>query len=136
MNLGQIIGELGPILERAQSCEQLIAEACVVPETRSSGKSHTVAFRFAANRRVRQALTTFADNSRHGSECREDLQRRPGPEEAPPARDPHPGPGLAAGDVGLLARRHLLRPVHPPSQQRDQHVHRGAFDGIGVDSGD
>jgi transposase len=68
VNLGQIIGELGPILERAQSCEQLIAEAGVVPVTRASGKSHTVAFRFAANRRVRQALTTFADNSRHGSE--------------------------------------------------------------------
>ncbi|MFF3879014.1 hypothetical protein ACFYYV_47700, partial [Streptomyces sp. NPDC001978] len=31
---------------------------------RASGKSRTVAFRFATNRRARVALTTFADNSR------------------------------------------------------------------------
>ncbi|MEU1601515.1 IS110 family transposase [Streptomyces sp. NPDC005708] len=68
VNLGQIIGEIGPILERAQTCEQFIAEAGVVPVTRASGKSHTVAFRFATNRRARVALTTFADNSRHGSQ--------------------------------------------------------------------
>ena len=68
VSLGQIIGEIGPILERAQSCEQLIAEAGVVPVTRASGKSRTVTFRFATNRRARLALTTFADNSRHGSD--------------------------------------------------------------------
>lgn len=68
VNLGQIIGEIGPLLERAQTCEQFIAEAGVVPVTRASGKSRTVAFRFATNRRARVALTTFADNSRHGSD--------------------------------------------------------------------
>ncbi|WP_392968202.1 IS110 family transposase [Streptomyces sp. LN245] len=68
VNLGQIIGEVGPLLERAQTCEQFIAEAGVVPVTRASGKSRTVAFRFATNRRARVALTTFADNSRHGSD--------------------------------------------------------------------
>lgn len=68
VNLGQIIGEVGPLLERAQTCEQLIAEAGVVPVTRASGKSRTVAFRFATNRRARVALTTFADNSRHDSD--------------------------------------------------------------------
>jgi transposase len=68
VSLGQVIGEIGPLLERAQTCEQLIAEAGVVPVTRASGKSRTVAFRFATNRRARVALTTFADNSRHGSD--------------------------------------------------------------------
>lgn len=67
VNLGQIIGEIGPILERAESCEQFIAETGVVPVTRASGKSHAVTFRFATNRRARIAITTFADNSRHGS---------------------------------------------------------------------
>jgi hypothetical protein len=66
-SLGQVIGEIGPILERARTCEQLIAEAGVVPVTRASGKSRVVAFRFATNRRARIALTAFADNSRHGS---------------------------------------------------------------------
>ncbi|MFE5582890.1 IS110 family transposase [Kitasatospora sp. NPDC056531] len=68
VNLGQIIGEIGPILERAESCEQFIAEAGVVPVTRASGKSRAVTFRFATNRRARLAVTTFADNSRHGSD--------------------------------------------------------------------
>lgn len=68
VSLGQVIGEIGPILERAHTCEQLIAETGVVPETRASGESRTVAFRFATNRRARVALTTFTDNSRHGSD--------------------------------------------------------------------
>ena len=68
VNLGQIIGELGPLLERAQTCEQFIAEAGVVPVTRASGKSRSVSFRYATNRRARVALTTFADNSRHDSD--------------------------------------------------------------------
>ncbi|MGI5141595.1 IS110 family transposase [Streptomyces sp. CA-106110] len=68
VSLGQVIGEIGPILERAQTCEQLIAEAGVVPVTRASGKARTVSFRFATNRRARVALTTFADNSRHGGD--------------------------------------------------------------------
>ncbi|MFD4632468.1 IS110 family transposase [Streptomyces sp. NPDC058284] len=68
VNLAQIIGEIGPFLERAQSCEQLIAETGVVPVTRASGKSRSVGFRFAANRRARLAIATFADNSRHSSD--------------------------------------------------------------------
>ncbi|WP_432169308.1 IS110 family transposase [Streptomyces sp. 1222.5] len=68
INLGQIIAEVGPILERAQTCEQLIAEAGVVPVTRASGKSRSVTFRYATNRRARLAMTQFADNSRHGSD--------------------------------------------------------------------
>ncbi|MEY9850310.1 transposase [Streptacidiphilus sp. BW17] len=68
INLGQIIGEIGPILERAETCEQFIAETGVVPVTRASGKSHAVTFRFATNRRARLAVTVFADHSRHGSD--------------------------------------------------------------------
>lgn len=68
INLAKIIGEIGPILERSHSCEQLIAEAGVVPVTRASGKSRSVTFRVATNRRARLALTQFADNSRHGSD--------------------------------------------------------------------
>jgi transposase len=67
VSLGQVIGEVGPLLERARTGDQLIAETGVVPVTRASGKSHAVAFRFATNRRARLALTQFADNSRHGS---------------------------------------------------------------------
>lgn len=68
INLGQIIGEIGPMLERATSCAQLAAETGAAPVTKESGKHRTVNFRHAVNRRARQALTTWADNSRHSSD--------------------------------------------------------------------
>lgn len=66
LNLAQIIGEVGQILERANSFDQFAAETGIAPVTRASGKSHIVGFRHATNRRARQALHTWFDNSRHG----------------------------------------------------------------------
>jgi transposase len=68
INLGQIVGEIGPMLERATSCAQLAAETGTAPVTKESGKHRAVTFRWAVNRRARQALMTFADNSRHSSD--------------------------------------------------------------------
>jgi transposase len=65
LNLAQIVAEVGPILERAENAEQIAAEAGVAPVTYASGHKHAVAFRVSANRHARQALTVFADNSRH-----------------------------------------------------------------------
>jgi transposase len=67
ISLAQLLGELGPILDRASSVDQAAAEAGATPVTRASGKTTTVRFRMAANRNARQALHVFADNSRHGS---------------------------------------------------------------------
>ncbi len=67
VNAAQILAELGQDRQRFASAEQLAAEAGVAPVTRASGKHHTVTFRWACNKRLRQALTTFADNSRHAS---------------------------------------------------------------------
>lgn len=67
VNLAQIIAEVGPVLDRAATVEQLVAECGAAPVTRASGKTKTVAFRWAANRQARTALHTFADNSRHAS---------------------------------------------------------------------
>src|SRR5699024_6859476 len=53
--------------EHAASADQLAAEAGVVPVTRASGKSRAVVFRYATNKRARQALVRWADNSRHDS---------------------------------------------------------------------
>jgi hypothetical protein len=39
----------------------------MTPVTRVSGKHRAVHFRWACNKRFRQAMTTFADNSRHAS---------------------------------------------------------------------
>lgn len=63
----QILAELGSVRERFDSDEHLAAEAGVVPVTYASGKHKAVAFRWACNHRLRKALTTLADNSRHAS---------------------------------------------------------------------
>jgi transposase len=67
VNLGQILAEVGPILDRAVDVEQAAAECGASPVTKASGKSTSVHFRWAANTRARKALQIFADNSRHSS---------------------------------------------------------------------
>ncbi|HNF63959.1 MAG TPA: IS110 family transposase, partial [Rhodocyclaceae bacterium] len=63
----QILAELGSVRERFDSDEHLAAEAGVAPVTYASGKHKAVVFRWACNHRLRRALTTLADNSRHAS---------------------------------------------------------------------
>jgi transposase len=67
VNAAQILAELGDDRARFPTPEQLAAEGGVAPVTHASGKHRGVAFRWACNKRLRQALTTFADNSRHAS---------------------------------------------------------------------
>ena len=67
INAAQILAELGDERRRFSSAEHLAAEAGVAPVTHASGKHHGVAFRWACNKRLRAALTTFANNSRHAS---------------------------------------------------------------------
>ena len=65
VNAAQILAELGDDRARFASAEQLAAEAGVAPVTRASGKHRDVTCRFACNKRLRLALSTWADNSRH-----------------------------------------------------------------------
>lgn len=67
VNAAQILAELGDARERFLTEEQLAAEAGVCPVTHESGKSRGVTFRWACNHRLRAAITTWADNSRHES---------------------------------------------------------------------
>ncbi|MBC5768726.1 IS110 family transposase [Ramlibacter albus] len=60
----QILAELGDVPQRFPTPERLAAEAGVVPVTYESGKSRSVAFRWACNHRLRRAITCLADNSR------------------------------------------------------------------------
>jgi len=66
-NAAQILAELGQERLRFPSAEQLAAEAGVVPVTLESGKHRGVSFRWACNKRLRRAVTIFADNSRRAS---------------------------------------------------------------------
>lgn len=64
INAAQILAELGDDRQRFQTVEQLAAEAGVAPVTHASGKHRGVACRFACNKRLRQAITTWADYRR------------------------------------------------------------------------
>lgn len=63
----QILAELGDDRARYLTADQLAAEAGLAPVTHQSGKSRGVTFRWACNRRLRKAITCFADGSRHQS---------------------------------------------------------------------
>jgi len=67
VNAAQILAELGDDRARFPSDEQFAAEGGLAPVTHASGQHHAVVFRWACNKRLRRALTTFADNSRHAS---------------------------------------------------------------------
>ena len=67
INAAQILAELGDAPARFGCEANLAAQAGVAPVTYTSGKRHGVGFRWAANKRLRVAITTFADNSRHES---------------------------------------------------------------------
>jgi len=68
ISAAQLLAELGPILDRAPTAEAAAAEAGASPVTRTTGKHrHGAHFRYATNPKPRQALTLWADNSRHGS---------------------------------------------------------------------
>jgi len=64
----QILAELGDVRERFPNADLLAAEAGAVPVTYQSGKTRSVAFRWACNHRLRRAITCLADNSRHAND--------------------------------------------------------------------
>jgi transposase len=67
INAAQLLSELGDDRCRFLSEEHLAAEAGVAPVTVASGKHRGVIFRWACNKRLRGAITCWADNSRHSS---------------------------------------------------------------------
>ena len=67
INAAQMLSEWGDCREAYDSPEAVCALAGLTPVTKHSGKHHAVHFRWACNTRFRQAVTTFADNSRHAS---------------------------------------------------------------------
>ncbi|HWO69263.1 MAG TPA: transposase, partial [Actinomycetota bacterium] len=62
-----LLAEIGDARERFPDEECLAALAGVAPVTRASGKSRSVGFRWACDKKLRNALIDFADDSRHAS---------------------------------------------------------------------
>ena len=76
VNAAQILAELGDDPARFQTEAQLAAEAGVAPVTYASGKSRGVGFRWACNKRLRFAITNWAQNSRRDSAWARDVYDR------------------------------------------------------------
>jgi transposase len=67
VNAAQMLAEWGDCRQAYDAPDSIAALAGCTPVTKSSGKHKAVHFRWACNKRFRQAMTTFADNSRHES---------------------------------------------------------------------
>lgn len=71
-----LLAELGDDRARFVSADHLAAEGGVAPVTRESGKHRAVSFRWACNMRLRSALTTLADTTRHTSPWARSIYQR------------------------------------------------------------
>jgi len=67
INAAQVLAEWGDCRPAYDSPDAVTCLAGATPVTKQSGKHTSVRFRWACNKRFRQAITTFADNSRHAS---------------------------------------------------------------------
>jgi transposase len=75
INLGQLVAEVGPLLDRTASADEAAALCGAVPTTKHSGQQRSVSFRHATNTKARKALTLYADNSRRASPWAERIYR-------------------------------------------------------------
>ena len=73
INAAQILAEWGDARAAFDHPDSVAALAGICPVTKASGRQRGVAFRWACNKRLRQAITTFADNSRHASPWAADI---------------------------------------------------------------
>ena len=62
-----LLAEIGDVRSRFPDEESLAALAGVAPVTRASGKIHSVGFRWACDKKLRNAIIDFADGSRADS---------------------------------------------------------------------
>lgn len=111
----QILAEIGDDPERFQTQDQLAAEAGVCPVTHASGKSRGVVFRWACNHRLRQAVTCFADNSRHASDWADDIYRRA---VARGCKHPHAIRILARAWIRILWRAWIDKAIYDPNRHQ------------------
>ncbi|WP_200262124.1 transposase [Streptomyces sp. HSG2] len=76
VNAAQTLAEWGDSLDAYDSPDVVSAFAGVAPVAKGSGRVRGVCYRWACNERLRQAITTFADNSRHESAWAADIHHR------------------------------------------------------------
>jgi transposase len=76
VSAAQILSEWGDSRAAYDSPAAIAAFAGVAPVTKASDRMRGVSYRWACNKRFRQAIVTFADNSRHESPWAADIYQR------------------------------------------------------------
>jgi transposase len=71
-----LLAEIGDARGRYPTADSLAAAAGACPVTFESGKHRAVGFRYAADAKLRRALTDFADDSRHANPWAADIYTR------------------------------------------------------------
>ena len=71
-----LLAEIGDCRERFPTPEALTCLAGAAPSTRQSGQHHAVTFRYACDKKLRQALMDFAADSRFGNDWAADIYGR------------------------------------------------------------
>jgi transposase len=96
-----LLAEIGDARGRFPTDDALAALAGVAPSTRRSGKLHAVTFRYACDKKLRDAIINFADDSRHASPWAADIYTRA---KARNLRHPHAVRILARAWIRIIWR--------------------------------
>jgi transposase len=105
-----LLWEIGDARQRFPDEESLAALAGVAPVTRASGKARSVGFRWACDKKLRNALVDFADESRHASPWAARVYAEAiSPRQTAPSRRADPRSCMGEGDLAHVARRRAVR---------------------------
>lgn len=120
INLGQLVAEVGPLLDRTENADQAAALCGAVPITKRSGQQNAVSFRYATNTKARKALTRYADNSRHASPWAERIYREA---RARGCRHPHAVRILARAWLRVIWACWHTNTTYDPARRRGRDRH-------------
>ncbi|PXY17668.1 transposase [Prauserella coralliicola] len=118
INAAQILAEWGDSRAAFDHPDAIAALAGITPVTKVSGKQRGVSFRWACNKRLRLAITTFADNSRHSSPWAADIYNRA---RASGKDHPHATRILARAWIRVLWRCWQNHTPYDPAQHGGAH---------------
>jgi transposase len=110
-----LLAEIGDVRERFPTPESLACLAGAAPSTRQSGQHRAVTFRFACDKKLRDALIDFAEDSRFANPWAAEVYRRAIERHK---THPHAGRILARAWVYVLWRCWQDRVPYDPARHR------------------
>ena len=110
-----LLVEIGDVRERFPTPESLACLAGAAPSTRQSGQHHAVTFRFACDKKLRDAIVDFAEDSRFANPWAAEMYRRAKERHK---THPHAGRILARAWIHVIWRCWQDRVPYDPARHR------------------